>query len=121
MTDVRTAEGQAFWDRLTAQLDPDAPVEAFGTLTKQSGVVALRDELERAHVFRELRLSPSAHVLDLGGGAGRFAMRIAPHVARVTLVDLSPALLSVARSQAQARGLNNITFVQASAQEFTFP
>jgi SAM-dependent methyltransferase len=122
MTSVPSPEGvsdsQAFWDRLTAHLEPDAPLESYGTLTSQRAVVALRDELERAHVFRQLQLTRSARVLDLGGGAGRFALRIAPQVAHLTLVDLSPALLEVARTRAQAEGIANITFVQASAQEF---
>jgi SAM-dependent methyltransferase len=112
------ADSKAFWDRLSAHLEPDAPLETYGTVTGERGLVALRDALERAHVFRQLRLTRTARVLDLGGGAGRFALRIARHVAHVTLVDLSSALLEVARARARAEGIANIAFVQASAQEF---
>jgi SAM-dependent methyltransferase len=114
----RVAGAKAFWNDLTRRLGEGAPLDAYGTLTRRGEVVALRDELERAHVWRHLRLHPGARVLDLAGGAGRFALRIAPHVAHVTLVDLSDGLLEVARARAKAAAIENITFVQSAVQSF---
>lgn len=114
----RIASAKAFWNDLTRELGAGAPLDAYGTLTRAGEVVALRDELERAHVWRHLRLRPDARVLDLAGGAGRFALRIAPHVAQVTLVDLSDGLLEVARGRARDAGIENIRFVHSELQSF---
>jgi ubiquinone/menaquinone biosynthesis C-methylase UbiE len=54
-----------------------------------------------------------ATVVDLGTGTGRFAMATSPHVRRVVAVDVSPAMLAVARDRAAAAGLANIECVQA--------
>ena len=54
-----------------------------------------------------------ATVVDLGTGTGRFALAAAPHVRRVVAVDVSPAMLTVARGRAAAAGLSNIECVQA--------
>jgi SAM-dependent methyltransferase len=42
-------------------------------------------------------LPPDARVLDIGGGPGRYALWLAERGHRVTLADLSPELLAVAR------------------------
>ena len=43
-----------------------------------------------------------ARILDIGGGPGRYALWLAERGHRVTLADLSPALLGIAREQAAA-------------------
>lgn len=50
-------------------------------------------------------------VLDVGCGPGRFALSLAPHVAHVTAVDPSGAMLDLLRRQARALNLDNITCV----------
>jgi 2-polyprenyl-3-methyl-5-hydroxy-6-metoxy-1,4-benzoquinol methylase len=111
---------RTFWNDITRRVSRDAPLSEFGTVTQARGVVALRDELEQALVMRHARLAPALRVLDLGGGAGRFALPIAHHVAHVTLVDLSEVLLEVARARATEAGLSNIRYVCAAIQEFEF-
>jgi ubiquinone/menaquinone biosynthesis C-methylase UbiE len=54
-----------------------------------------------------------ATVVDLGTGTGRFALAAAPHVRHVVAVDVSPAMLAVARDRAAAAGLASIEWVQA--------
>jgi SAM-dependent methyltransferase len=54
-----------------------------------------------------------ATVVDLGTGTGRFALAAAPHLRRVIAVDVSPAMLAVARGRAATAGLANIECVQA--------
>lgn len=47
-------------------------------------------------------------VLDVATGSGRLALAFAPHVAHVTGVDLSPAMLERAEAARSAAGLSNV-------------
>lgn len=60
-------------------------------------------------------------VLDLGCGAGHTALAIAPHVAHVTAVDVTPDMLETAARLAEQRGAFNIAFQHADAAELPFP
>jgi ubiquinone/menaquinone biosynthesis C-methylase UbiE len=59
-------------------------------------------------------------VLDLGCGAGHTALAIAPHVAHVTAVDVTPDMLQTAARLAEQRGVTNIGFQHADAAELPF-
>jgi SAM-dependent methyltransferase len=48
---------------------------------------------------------PSCHLLDAGGGPGRYTLALAGQGYRVTLLDLSPALLDLARARVAAAEL----------------
>lgn len=48
---------------------------------------------------------PSSRILDAGGGPGRYAIELAKRGYRVTLFDLSPALLSLARRRIAQAGV----------------
>lgn len=52
-------------------------------------------------------------VVDLGGGTGVFAEAIAPHCARVVVVDVSPAMLAALESRMEQQGIANIDIVRA--------
>lgn len=68
-------------------------------------------------------LQPGEKVLDVGTGPGTAAMLAAPNVApggSVIGVDLSEAMLEVARAQAEKDGLN-IEFRHANAETLDFP
>jgi ubiquinone/menaquinone biosynthesis C-methylase UbiE len=62
---------------------------------------------------------PKGHerVLDIGTGAGAFALALAPHVREVVGVDIVPALLAEARKRAPA----NVELVEADATKLPFP
>lgn len=49
-------------------------------------------------------------VLDMGSGAGHMALAVAPHVAEVTGIDVTPEMVGVATSLATDRGLANARF-----------
>lgn len=56
-------------------------------------------------------------VLDVGGGAGRFAIPLAKRCRQVTLVDPSAAMLETLKSAAADAGVENITSMQASWED----
>jgi 2-polyprenyl-3-methyl-5-hydroxy-6-metoxy-1,4-benzoquinol methylase len=97
---------RAFWDARTAATDATVDPSLLGTVTDDAAVVRHRDRLERAHLERLIApwLRPTARVLDLGGGAGRVALWLAPRVAEVTVVDASAELLARARARAEREG-----------------
>ena len=51
-------------------------------------------------------LKPNSRILDIGGGPGRYAIWLAKHGHRVVLSDLSPTLLSIARTKIDQAGVN---------------
>src|ERR1044071_6580625 len=59
-------------------------------------------------------------VLDLGCGAGHTALAVAPHVAHVTAVDVTPDMLNAAARLAEQRGVANVTFQLADATHLPF-
>ena len=70
------------------------------------------------------RLSPGERVLDLGSGAGTDSLIAAQMVGadgHVTGIDMTPEMLSKARSAASTMGLSNVEFVEAEAEALPFP
>ncbi|MGY1780641.1 class I SAM-dependent methyltransferase [Geodermatophilus sp. SYSU D01036] len=76
-----------------------------------------------AALFDAAAIGPADRVLDVGcgtGGTTRAAARRAPAGA-VLGVDLSAAMLAVARRRAAEEGLSHVDFVQVDAQVHPFP
>ncbi len=73
--------------------------------------------------YRRLRKATGRRttVIDVGSGPGRFTLTLAPHVAAVTAVDSSGAMLDICRRQARAMGLTNVTCVQGRWEEVDVP
>jgi S-adenosylmethionine-dependent methyltransferase len=66
--------------------------------------------------------SPPAKILDCGGGPGRYAIDLAQEGYEVTLFDLSPDNLALARQKAAEAGVTLAGIEQGYAQELTrFP
>jgi len=74
-------------------------------------------------MFDTVRLEPGERVLDVGCGPGattlEAARRVAPGGAAVG-VDISAALLDVARQRAAAAGVDNVEFLEGDAQVHPF-
>ncbi|MBI3989821.1 MAG: methyltransferase domain-containing protein [candidate division NC10 bacterium] len=68
-----------------------------------------------------LDLQPHFDVLDVAAGTGLLSRAMAPHVARVVALDLTPEMLLQGRSQAKHDGLTNIVFVQGLAEDLPYP
>jgi len=84
-----------------------------------------RHRTEFALTLRALaeHLPPApAHVLDCGGGPGRYAIELARNGYAVTLFDLSPGCLQLAQEKAAETGVTLASFEQGSATDLScFP
>jgi ubiquinone/menaquinone biosynthesis C-methylase UbiE len=55
-------------------------------------------------------LSPDQRVLEIGCGTGIISLGIAPYVEAVVATDISPQMISVAKSKAESSSVSNIEF-----------
>jgi SAM-dependent methyltransferase len=70
-------------------------------------------------LIRRAELLAGDHVLDIGTGTGAAALRSATRVGsggHVVALDISPAMLGLARSRAAAAGLGNVTSREGGAE-----
>ena len=69
------------------------------------------------------RVKPRAgeHILDMAGGTGDIAFRLAAGGAHVTVADINAQMLEVGMSRAQARALDTLVWTEANAERLTFP
>ena len=70
------------------------------------------DPAEDLASLREHGIDRGSTVVDLGAGTGRFALAVAPQVARVVAVDVSPAMLAVIGERVAQAGLSNVECVR---------
>jgi SAM-dependent methyltransferase len=59
--------------------------------------------------------APDEQVLDVAAGAGHLGRALAPHVAHVSAIDLTPEMLWQGQRLAEADGLRNIAFLAGNA------
>ncbi|MEP7287247.1 MAG: methyltransferase domain-containing protein [Chloroflexota bacterium] len=71
-------------------------------------------------MVRIAALPNTAHVLDAGCGAGHTALAFAPHVAHVTALDLTAAMLDQVQALAAARSLSNIETRLGDVEQLPF-
>ena len=80
-----------------------------------------RFEFENTTDYLEEHLPPVGHVLDVGGGAGRYAVWLAERGYRVTLADLSERQASIAREKAGEHGhADAISVVRGDVRQLPF-
>jgi len=68
------------------------------------------------------RVKPRAGevILDVAGGTGDIAFRMARRGARVTVTDINPDMLAVGRERAEARGIEGLIWKQENAEALSF-
>ncbi len=98
--------------RIQQQFGASADKYATSAIHASGASLARLVELTQPHA--------SWHALDVSTGAGHTALKFAPHVARVTAVDLTPQMLDTARKLANERGITNIEFRPADAHALPF-
>jgi ubiquinone/menaquinone biosynthesis C-methylase UbiE len=84
-------------------------------LFAQPGVVLFRQYLVR-RILGAAGVGVESRVLSIGCGIGDTELLLAPHVARLAGVDLSPAAIAEARRAASARKVGNVQFVAGAWQ-----
>ncbi len=83
-------------------------------------VRALREHMVR-RILRVTGTRKTSRVLSLGCGIGDTELLLAPHVASITGIDLSPSAIRQARADAQQAGATNTEFQEASVSDASLP
>ncbi len=95
--------------------------ERFGRFAEayaSAKTFAAADELEL--LVRLAAPQAGWSVLDVATGAGHTALAFAPRVARVVATDIAAPMLEQGRRLAAGRGLSNVTFEQADAEDLPY-
>jgi SAM-dependent methyltransferase len=71
------------------------------------------DEAAELRLLQKHGLTRTTTLVDLGAGTGFTAVVAARHCRRAVAVDPSPAMLALARTRADAAGVDNVEVVQA--------
>src|SRR3546814_18802382 len=69
---------------------------------------------------RKLKPRPGQHILDMAGGTGDIAFRIAERGAQVTVADINPEMLAVGQERAKRRGIEGLLWAEENAEELSF-
>ena len=70
---------------------------------------------------RRVKPRGGEQILDMAGGTGDIAFRLAAGGASVTVADINPAMLEVGIGRAAKRGIEGLVWSGANAETLTFP
>jgi demethylmenaquinone methyltransferase/2-methoxy-6-polyprenyl-1,4-benzoquinol methylase len=70
---------------------------------------------------RRLKPRRNETILDMAGGTGDIAFRIAESGAQVTVADINPEMLKVGIARARQRGIEGLVWAEENAEALTFP
>jgi demethylmenaquinone methyltransferase/2-methoxy-6-polyprenyl-1,4-benzoquinol methylase len=70
---------------------------------------------------RRVKPRSGEQILDMAGGTGDIAFRMADSGAAITVADINPAMLEVGIGRAQARGIDGLVWTEANAEMLQFP
>ncbi|WP_315760550.1 class I SAM-dependent methyltransferase [Sphingomonas sp. Y38-1Y] len=70
---------------------------------------------------RRVKPRGGEHILDMAGGTGDIAFRMAPTGAAITVADINPAMLEVGMERAAKRGIDGLVWTEANAETLVFP
>lgn len=100
-------EPSKFWDKIAERYhkEPIKDEEAYQ---------------HKLQITREL-LRPDMELLEFGCGTGGTAILHAPYVKHIQAIDFSSKMLAIAKENAAASDITNVTFERSSIDEFTVP
>jgi ubiquinone/menaquinone biosynthesis C-methylase UbiE len=102
--------------------DQKAQVQDYFSRTAEGYVASFShrtgSDLERLIELGEW--NSQQHALDVATGGGHTALAVAPHVAQVTVTDLTPRMLEKAREYLLGQGVTNALFQVADAEQLPF-
>ncbi|KQS01841.1 ubiquinone biosynthesis methyltransferase UbiE [Sphingomonas sp. Leaf357] len=70
---------------------------------------------------RRVKPREGEQILDMAGGTGDIAFRLAASGASVTVADINPAMLEVGMERAGKRGVDGLVWTEANAEVLQFP
>ena len=70
---------------------------------------------------RRVKPRDGEQVLDMAGGTGDIAFRLATSGVAVTVADINPAMIEVGMERAAKRGIDGLVWTEANAETLTFP
>ena len=77
--------------------------------------------LWKDHFVRRVRPRAGEAILDMAGGTGDIAFRMARAGARATVADINPAMLEVGQKRAASRGIDGLAWAEENAESLSFP
>ncbi len=72
------------------------------------------------HFVRQVRPRQGEAILDMAGGTGDIAFRMARRGADVTVSDINPHMLAVGMERAQKKGIEGLIWSEQNAETLTF-
>ncbi len=102
-------------------MDKNSVQEQFGAHART--YITSRPHAKGASLQRLVELvepQPDWEALDVATAAGHTAFAFAPHVAHVWATDITPEMLTVAREQVAARGVDNVSVEHADAEDLPY-
>ncbi|GGO99320.1 class I SAM-dependent methyltransferase [Stakelama pacifica] len=70
---------------------------------------------------RRVKPREGEQILDMAGGTGDIAFRLAESDAAITVADINPAMLEVGMDRAAKRGIDGLVWTEANAETLQFP
>ncbi|WP_374945139.1 class I SAM-dependent methyltransferase [Sphingomonas sp.] len=70
---------------------------------------------------RRVKPREGEQILDMAGGTGDIAFRMAASGAAITVADINPAMLEVGIERAAKRGIDGLVWTEANAETLAFP
>ena len=77
--------------------------------------------LWKDHFVRKVKPRAGDAILDMAGGTGDIAFRMAKSGVQVTVADINPAMLEVGMKRAARRGIDGLIWAEENAESLSFP
>ncbi|MBK9009808.1 class I SAM-dependent methyltransferase [Novosphingobium sp.] len=112
------------------QVSPEEKTErvgaVFSSVAKKYDVMndamsAGMHRLWKDKFVRRVKPQPNEQILDMAGGTGDIAFRMAARGARVTVSDINQDMLDVGIERAMDKGLDSLVWSRQNAEELSFP
>jgi ubiquinone/menaquinone biosynthesis C-methylase UbiE len=76
---------------------------------------------QRPKRHETIGVRPDDELLDIACGPGSLTLELAPHIARATGLDITPAMLDQARAAQALSGVDNVEWVEGDGGRLPFP
>ena len=76
--------------------------------------------LWKNHFVRRVKPRKDESILDMAGGTGDIAFRMAPSGAQITVADINPEMLGVGIERAKRRGIDGFVWAEENAEKLSF-